>query len=126
MKRLLCMILTGLMLFCAACTAAPGTQRAEAPAEATEQPYPSDEANFVPDVPVETEAPIELQPIENPPIQPGDSIENPPIELTDPIQPVYDLMGNMPEVSGYADFSALLSATLLSGKQNRNLSPISV
>ena len=123
MKRLLCMILTGLMLFSAACTAAPDPQNAKAPAD---QPSSPNEASAETEVPAETAAPIELEPIDPLPIQAGDFLDNPPIELTDPIQPVYDLMGAVPEVNGYADFSALLSAMLMDGRQNRNLSPISV
>ncbi len=57
MKRLLSMILTGLMLFSAACTAAPKPQNAEAPTDPpaqtlqpTEWPFPSDEDLFAPEV----------------------------------------------------------------------------
>ena len=116
MKRLLCMILTGLMLFSAACTAAPAVQVPEVPTDVPEtQPtdVPADEPAEAPTD--EPEAPITIQPI-----------EDPPIDLTDPILPIDEPTGETADVGGYADFSSLLSATLLDGRRNRNLSPISV
>ena len=80
MKRLLCMILTGLMLFsAAACTAAPeaaGTNHAPDPVK---EPEPDD----APDA-------------------------------------------GIPAIGGYADFVKTLSAALVDGTANKNLSPISV
>ncbi len=149
MKRLLCLLLTVLMvLSAAACTAripqaaeqnndqperkpettievtVPPAAEPEPTIEITEpaEPEPSTEPAS-PDEPVESPAP--LFPIEDPPIQPGQPID-PPIDLTDPVQPIYSPDGKKPEVNGYADFSNLLSAALLSGTENRNLSPISV
>ena len=74
----------------------------------------------------EQEGNVPLTPIEDPPIQPGEPIDNPPIEITDPIQPIYETEGNEVTVNGYADFANLLSASILSGSKNQNLSPISV
>ena len=112
MKRLLCMILTGLMLFAAACTAAPKPQSetpTAAPFEATEQPYSTDEPVFVPEVPF---SPLPIQ--------------NPPIDLTDPVKPIYETQSTPVETTGSADFANVLSAALLCGTCNRNLSPVSV
>lgn len=128
MKRLLCLLLTGLMLFsAAACTIQFPPAAA---ADPTDTPEPSDPMEDSPvsepdDEPIELPI-VDLQPIENPPIRPGEPIDHPPIDLTDPIQPVYEIMGGAAEVNEYADFSDLLSAALLSGEQNRNLSPVSV
>ncbi|MBQ6077755.1 MAG: hypothetical protein IJK88_06615 [Clostridia bacterium] len=112
MKRLLCMILTGLMLFAAACTAAPKPQTSEVPTdppaaptdepvpettpEPTAQPSPSDEDLFVPEVTPEPD--------------PGADEPTP-----EPYEP-----------TGDAEFAFALAARLLDGKQNRNLSPVSV
>ncbi len=152
MKRLLCLLLTGLLILsAAACTAgripeasqqnpAQPEQMPESSIEVTAspeaEPEPTIEVTTSPETepdpkaPVDpecepTEEPIDLKPIENPPIQPGEPI-TPPIDLTDPVQPIYSPDGAKPEVNGYADFSNLLSAALLSGTENRNLSPISV
>ena len=49
--------------------------------------------------------------------------------LTDPIDPIDPSTLSdfqIPEINGYADFSDVLSAKLIDGTQNRNLSPISV
>ncbi len=133
MKRLLCYLLTALMLLsAAACTARNDEKQTQS--EAQTQPetetQPEDQTAPEPEPAAETPAPageeITLDPIDNPPINPGDSITNPPIDLTDPIQPIYDTDGKKPEVNGYGDFSDLLSAALVSGTENRNLSPISV
>lgn len=98
MKRLLCLILIVPMLFsAAACTVR------------TQDPQPQS---------------LSENPVENT-TAPDPSVD-PPIELTDPVQPICEPMSELPEVNGYADFSNLLSAALLSGTQNRNLSPISV
>ena len=135
MKRLLCLLLTGLLLFsAAACTVqlppSAATDPTENPVEPPFEPEtPSEPINEPVEEPTEPPIelqPIELQPIENPPIQPGESIDHPPIDLTDPIPPIYSPMGGAVAVGGYDDFSNLLSAALLSGTQNRNLSPISV
>lgn len=125
MKRMLCLLLAGLMLLAAAACTEGQIPHAETsaepkgnePIEVTAEPEPVEEHP--------TEEPVELQPIENPPIQPDEPIDG-PIELTDPITPVYEPTGEVPAVGGYGDFSNLLSAALLSGKENRNLSPISV
>ena len=108
MKRLLSLILTGLLLMSAACTAAPKPQTAEVPtdppaaptAEPTPTAEPAQEA---------TADPIELDPL--------DVTETPevPEETPEPIAPTSD-----------AEFAFALAAKLLDGKQNRNLSPISV
>lgn len=109
MKRMLCIILSGLLLFPAvACALDPAAQVPDSdPAKAPQ------------------EDPTEPEPIEDPPIQPGQSLDK-PIELTDPVQPIYETQGEQPVVTGYADFSDLLSAAILSGTRNQNLSPISV
>ncbi len=149
MKRLLCLLLTALMvLSAAACTARipqASEQNTDKPErtpessiEVTVPPAEPEPTIEVTEPPVEpdpstepaspgepAESPIPLTPIENPPIQPGQPLE-PPIELTDPIPPVYSPDGVKPEVNSYGDFSNLLSAALLSGTENRNLSPISV
>ena len=83
MKRLLCMILTGLLLFsAAACSATSPIPQAEIPTEAPSDPVgvPEAEATPAPEEPAEaaTEEPI---PIPLTPIP----IDRPPIELTDPI-----------------------------------------
>ena len=109
MKRLLSLILTGLFVFSAACTTAHKPQSAEEPTAAptaaptaqpteapTEQPAPSDE-----DISgSETTAPTG---------------ENAPEETPEPVP-----------VSDDAEFAFALAAKRLDGKQNRNLSPISV
>ena len=49
--------------------------------------------------------------------------------LTDPIDPIDPAAladFRIPEINGYTDFADVLSAKLISGKENRNLSPISV
>jgi len=129
MKRLLCMILSGLMLFSAAACSidrpSPGaevpTDAPTAPDEVPEQPTdaPEDPAG----TPEET--PVPLTPIEDPPIQPGESLDK-PIDLTDPVEPIYAPQGEPVTVGGYGDFANLLSAAVLSGSRNQNLSPISV
>lgn len=157
MKRLLCLLLTALMvLSSAACTARipqASEQNADKPERTPEssievtvppaaEPDPTIEVTEPPAEPDPTievaepsaepaspsepaESPIPLSPIENPPIQPGQPLD-PPIGITDPVPPVYSPDSKKPEVNGYADFSNLLSAALLSGTENRNLSPISV
>ncbi len=47
-------------------------------------------------------------------------------EPIDPIDPSTLSDFQIPEINGYADFSDVLSAKLIDGTQNRNLSPISV
>ena len=47
-------------------------------------------------------------------------------EPIDPVDPSTLADFQIPEINGYADFSDVLSAKLISGKENRNLSPISV
>ena len=114
MKRMLCILLTGLLLFSAvACTLNP-----QAHAPATEAPV--DEPVGKP-----TETPTEA-PADPEPTGQDEPIENPPIELTDPVEPVNEPAGEAKPVTGYGDFANLLSAALLTGTQNRNLSPISV
>ena len=143
MKRILCLFLTALMLLSAAACTANNPQPAEGsavkndtaepePAPAPEpepEPAPNDGDKTEPE-PVPEPAPNAGDKTEPEPVpDPGEKTpENPggPIDLTDPVQPVYDTEGKKPEVNGYGDFSNLLSAALLSGKQNRNLSPISV
>ena len=130
MKRLLCLLLAGLMLFAAAACSAgslprqaePETQPTE-PLEGSSSGEPSEApSDFIDD----------LTPMENPPIRPGESLDHPPIDLDDPIEPISEPMGGSAEtteatdLTGDAAFSDLLSAALLSGTQNRNLSPISV
>ncbi len=115
MKRLLCLLLTALMLLsAAACTV-------QLPAPQTENPteVPTEEPSEPP-----TEEPT-LQEVPEDWFKSGESAENPPIELTDPVKPIFETDGSI-EVGGYADFSDLLSAALLTGTQNRNLSPVSV
>ena len=127
MKRMLCIILSGLLLFPAvACVLEPVVQvpdsdPTEAPAERQSGETPTGE----PTASEPTEEPIQLEPIADPPIQPGQSLDK-PIELTDPVQPIYEIQGEQPAVNGYTDFSDLLSAAILSGTRNQNLSPISV
>ena len=119
MKRMLCCLLTGILLVsAAACTIQRLPEQAEA-ANATDAPI---------DLSPAADPPIDLKPIENPPIRSGEQIDHPPIELTDPIPPISDTSDrpNDGTMTDYADFSNLLSASLLSGTQNRNLSPISV
>ncbi|MBQ1820289.1 MAG: hypothetical protein II117_01670 [Clostridia bacterium] len=122
MKRLLCLLLTALMLISAAACSAKNPQTQ--PEEQTGNPADAQ--------PEAQDAGTEAQPndgtdsavsIDDLPIQP---IENPPIELTDPVQPIFETEGKTPDVSGYGDFSNLLSAAILSGTKNQNLSPISV
>lgn len=124
MKRMLSILLAGLLLFPAvACTQTPQTNAPTSEAPETEQTV-----EMPTEAPAEepTEEPINLEPIENPPIQQGESPEDPPIDLTDPVQPINETMGESKPVSGYSDFSDLLSASILSGTRNQNLSPISV
>ena len=124
MKRLLCMILAGLLLLtAAACTVERPTAGTEVPTDAPSDPAdaPEAEATQTPE-----DGDVSLTPIEDPPIQPGEQIDNPPIEITDPVQPIYETEGNEVTVNGYADFANLLSASILSGSKNQNLSPISV
>ena len=89
MKRMLCILLTGMMLLTAACTAG-STPEAEAQND------------------------------------PGTEHEPTHIGVADPVQPVTDPQNEIPDVQGYDGFMALLSAALLDGTQNRNVSPISV
>lgn len=135
MKRLLCYLLTALMLLtAAACTARNDEKQTQSEAQTQpetetqpeDQTAPEPEPEVEPNDPASAGEDIRLDPIDNPPINPGDSITNPPIDLTDPVQPIYETDGKKPEVNGYGDFSDLLSAALLSGTENRNLSPISV
>lgn len=134
MKRLLCIILTGLMLFsAAACTASepsPGvelpTDPSEAPADPVETPEPESPADALetPEPEPETGEEITLEHIDVP-FTPF-PLDRPPIDLTDPIPPIYETDGKPADVNGYADFANLLSASVLSGTKNQNLSPISV
>jgi serpin B len=123
MKRLLCTILAGLLLFTAAACTMDRIPQTEVPTEAPSDPAAVSETEATPEP---EDSNVSLIPIENPPIQPGEQIDNPPIELTDPIQPIYETEGTDMTVNGYADFANLLSASILSGTQNQNLSPISV
>ncbi len=123
MKRLLCTILAGLLLFTAAACTMDRIPQTEVPTEAPSDPAAVSETEATPEP---EDSNVSLTPIENPPIQPGEQIDNPPIELTDPIQPIYETEGTDMTVNGYADFANLLSASILSGTQNQNLSPISV
>ena len=127
MKRLLCLLLTALMLLsAAACTANAQNAQTEAQPAAQPEGQPENQTAEPEDEPIELpELPVE-EPDNLPDIGEPQPIENPPIELTDPVKPIYETEGKLPDVNGYGDFSNLLSATLLSGKQNRNLSPISV
>lgn len=125
MKRMLSILLAGMLLLSAfACT---GIQTAETAPETKNDPAVEQPTETPEEIPEEqpSEEPITLEPIENPPIEPGESLDK-PIELTDPVEPIYAPTGEVPAVGGYGDFANLLSAALLSGKQNRNLSPISV
>lgn len=127
MKRMICIFLTGLMLLSAAACSEGPVPHVDTPADPQGDETvetPSDPA--VGETAEQPEEPIELNPIDDPPIQPGEPIDNPPIELTDPVQPINEPTGVEPAVSGYAEFANLLSASLLSGTDNRNLSPISV
>jgi len=124
MKRLLCMILAGLMLLtAAACTAQRPNPETEVPTDAPSDPADAPEAEATPKQEGGEDSPT---PVENPPIEPAEPIDNPPIEITDPIQPIYETEGDAVTVTGYADFANLLSASILSGSKNQNLSPISV
>ena len=124
MKRLLCMILAGLLLLtAAACTMDRPTPETEVPTDAPSGPVDAPEAEATPEP---EGGDVSLTPIEDPPIEPGEQIENPPIGLTDPVQPIYETEGKDMTVNGYADFANLLSASILSGSKNQNLSPISV
>lgn len=128
MKRLLCMILTGLMLFSAACTAAPKPQNAEVPTE------PPAEAPVVDP----TDAPTE--PTAEPTAEPqGDEPTVPPIIEPDrPVSPTDDpnsgvdqnhqgaTHGMLADPTSDTAFAYALAANLLDGGHNRNLSPISV
>lgn len=102
MKRLLSLILTGLMLLSAACTAS-------APPSI--------------DLPNEPVPDIETDPSDAP------AIELPEIEVSDPAEQggsEPDVTPEPYEATSDASFAFALAAKLLSGKQNRNLSPISV
>ncbi len=110
MKRLLCLLLTGAMLFASvACAANMPERKSEVPGETAspETPDPNDE------LPIE----LPILPIENP--------TSPPIELTDPVEPLFP-PEMLESVEGYGDFSDLLSSAILTGTRNQNLSPISV
>ena len=111
MKRLLCMILSGLMLVPAAgCITAPQAQQPDEPAAAGTL-EPLDLPSQWPEEPIGFDDPIPTDLIEIADPQPTDApeAENP-----------------LPEVGGYDDFMRLVSASLVDGKQNRNFSPISV
>ncbi len=102
MKRLLCLLLTGLMLFSAAACGA--------------QPKPAGEDG--PDAPVAENA-------TDTPEQTTDAPDGGAVGVSDPVTPE-PLPVEPGNVHDYADFANLLSAALLTGTQNRNLSPISV
>lgn len=127
MKRMLCLFLTGLLLFpAAACTLnpiaqVPDSDPVEAPVEGQSPGTPAEE----PADPEPTAEPVDIKPIEDPPIRPGESLDK-PIDLTDPVKPIYEPQSGSADVGGYDDFSNLLSAAVLSGSRNQNLSPISV
>ena len=127
MKRMLCLFLTGLLLFpAAACTLnpiaqVPDSDPVEAPVEGQSPGTPAEE----PADPEPTAEPVDIKPIEDPPIRPGESLDK-PIDLTDPVKPIYEPQSGSTDVGGYDDFSNLLSAAVLSGSRNQNLSPISV
>ncbi len=120
MKRLLSLILTGLLLLSAACTAAPKTQNAEGPTDPPAQtlkptawPFPSDEDLFVSDANASN---TETTPDPDGSDQTGD--------ITMPEISEGDL--DLTDVSCDMSFAFALAARLLDGRQNRNLSPISV
>ena len=94
MKRILCLLLTGLLLFSAAACSAPAAASQPEATEIPEKPSGSGE--------------------QKPQVGVGDQ--------TDPAEPDYDVL----KYSGYGNFSQLLSSVLLTGTENRNLSPISV
>ena len=128
MKRLLCMILAGLLLLTAAACTVDQIPHVEVPTDAPSDPAESPEteateAEATPE-PEATDENIVLEPIEIP-FTPF-PLDNPPIDLTDPIKPIYETEGIEMTVNGYADFANLLSASILSGSKNQNLSPISV
>ena len=131
MKRLLCMILAGLMLLTAAACTADSIPQLEIPTDAPSLPSAVTEAETTPEpeaTPEPSEAPADESPAEEPvpvPLSPI-PIDNPPIDLTDPVKPIFETEGTEITVDGYSDFTNLLSAAILSGTQNRNLSPISV
>ena len=102
MKRLLCLLLTGLLLFSAAACGA--------------QPKPAGEDG--PDAPVAENA-------TDTPEQTTDAPDGGAVGVSDPVTPE-PLPVEPGDVHDYADFANLLSAALLTGTQNRNLSPISV
>ncbi|MBQ4423160.1 MAG: hypothetical protein II872_02450 [Clostridia bacterium] len=102
MKRLLCLLLTGLLLFSAAACGA--------------QPKPAGEDG--PDAPVAENA-------TDTPEQTTDAPDGGAVGVSDPVTPE-PLPVEPGNVHDYADFANLLSAALLTGTQNRNLSPISV
>ena len=112
MKRLLCMILSGLMLLPAAgCIASPHVQDADEPVvpgtlEPIDLPsqWPEEPIGF--DDPIPTDELIEIaetQPTEDPAAE-----------------------SRILEVGGYDDFMHIISAALVDGTKNRNFSPISV
>ncbi len=126
MKRLLCMILAGLLLLTAAACTVDQIPHVEVPTDAPSDPAEAPEteateAEATPE-PEETDEALILDPIPLTPLP----LDNPPIDLTDPIQPIYETEGTDMTVTGYADFANLLSASILSGSKNQNLSPISV
>ena len=101
MKRLFCMILSGLMLFGVACTVTPASPEPVTPPTDAPTDVPGDveEPTAAPtDTPADVEAPTAA-----------------PIDM--PVEPIY---------TSYADFANALSAKLIDGSSNRNLSPISV
>lgn len=108
MKRMICLFLTGLMLLSAACTAAPNPQAA-APTEAPEEQP-------------------QVEPTTEPEPEPEAEPQNEPtkVGVNDPVEPVTAPLDEVPDVQGYGGFASLLSAAVLSGMKNQNLSPISV
>ena len=125
MKRLLCMILAGLLLFTAAACTVDRIPQSEIPTNAPSDPTDAPEADATPEPetkPEATDADLILDPV---PLTPF-PLDNPPIDLTDPVKPIYETEGTKMTVNGYADFANLLSASILTGSKNQNLSPISV
>ncbi len=127
MKRMLSILLAGLLLFSAvACTLHPVAQIPDTdPVEVPVEGQPDETLTEAPADPEPAADPVDIKPIEDPPIQPGESLDE-PIDLTDPVEPINVPMEEGKPVTGYGDFSNLLSAAILSGTRNQNLSPISV
>ena len=118
MKRLLCILLTGLMLFSSwGCITTPPeedplTHAASGTLEPIELPYeePTVTDDPIPDNLIEITEPTTTD------------VLTTDVSTTD--EPTTDVP--MPEIGGYDDFMRVVSAVLVDGKGNRNFSPISV